>query len=114
MLETIITTSQAIRWTLAMAGFTAILSIGMLAITAWLLNEFRKDLAKFDDYITQHIIDKAVSEAIERDNTCELIQEDSGVHCSVCEQWYPSAVVHSSSMYYCERCGAKVMRHDRL
>ena len=67
MLETIITTSQAIRWTLAMAGFSSILAIGMLAITAWLLNEFRKDLAKFDDWVTEQIIDNAVAEAIERD-----------------------------------------------
>lgn len=110
MLETIITTSQAIRWTLTMAGFTAILSIGMLAITAWLLNEFRKDLGRFDDYITQHIIDKAVSEAIERDNTCEMVKHKQGVKCSECGVYYPSYKLPAESIGYCICCGSKVVR----
>lgn len=67
MLETIITTSQAIRWTLFMAGGASIISLGMMWITAYMLRQFSKDLDKFDDYITTLIIDKAVDEAIARE-----------------------------------------------
>ena len=67
MLETIITTSQAIRWALAMAGLSSILAVGMLGIVTYMLNEWRKDMNKYDDYITSHIIDTAVKEAMDRD-----------------------------------------------
>lgn len=71
MLETIITTSQAIRWTLAMAGMTCIITVGMLGIVVYLLNEWRKDMNRYDDYITEHIINTAVMEAIERDKVVD-------------------------------------------
>lgn len=56
MLETTITTTEAIRYALMLSGMTAIIALGMLAIVVYLLNEWRKDLDGLKDYLEGRVI----------------------------------------------------------
>ncbi|MBQ9021049.1 MAG: hypothetical protein IJ113_03395 [Eggerthellaceae bacterium] len=59
MLETILTTNEALRLALAMSGLAAILALGMLAVVVYLMNEWRKDLDGLKAYLEQTGVTKS-------------------------------------------------------
>lgn len=56
MLETTLTTTDALRYSLAMSGLALITALGILAITVYLLIEWRRDLNGLKTYLEENNI----------------------------------------------------------